>query len=336
MRTFVTMAALAVCTATLAGPLATSDASASLAPDDGQVETTTPIKHLVVVFQENASFDHYFGTYPVAANLDGDPPFTALADTPAVNNLLPSPLNGNRDLRTTNPNLAKPFRFERSQFVTCSQDHGYKAEQRAANGGLMNRFVQATDKSGCADLPRTVPSPQVMGYFDGNTVTALWNYAQHFALDDNAFATTYGPSTPGALNLIAGRTSGASPDNDKTVTKGVVYGDADPAGDVCSDPAKEVALSGPNVGDLLSQAGITWGWFQGGFALDPPGTPTWQESWRSTTSRTTTRSSTSRRRPTRPTCRRHRTPPSVTTTRRTINTTSRTSGRPRTRATSRP
>ena len=87
--------------------------------------------------------------------------------------------------------------------MTCSQNHDYRAEQRAANQGRMDRFVQQTDNSTCKDLPRTVPSPQTMGYFDGNTVTALWNYAQHFALNDNAFGTTYGPSTPGALNLVA-------------------------------------------------------------------------------------------------------------------------------------
>ena len=39
------------------------------------VRTKTPIKHLVVIFQENVSFDHYFGTYPNAANLPGETPF---------------------------------------------------------------------------------------------------------------------------------------------------------------------------------------------------------------------------------------------------------------------
>jgi phospholipase C len=48
-----------------------------------------------------------------------------------------------------------------------------------------------------------------MDYYDGNTVTALWNYAQHFAMSDNSFSTGYGPSTPGALNLVAGNTFGA-------------------------------------------------------------------------------------------------------------------------------
>ena len=45
-----------------------------------------------------------------------------------------------------------------------------------------------------------------MGYYDGNTVTALWNYAQHFAMNDNSYGTNFGPSTDGALNLISGQT----------------------------------------------------------------------------------------------------------------------------------
>ena len=49
-----------------------------------------------------------------------------------------------------------------------------------------------------------------MDYFDGNTVTALWNYAQRFAMSDNFYGTEFGPSTPGALNLISGDLYGAS------------------------------------------------------------------------------------------------------------------------------
>jgi phospholipase C len=272
MHTLVTATALALCTSGLVPLAAVARADATTAAD-----TTTPIEHLVVVFQENASFDHYFGTYPQAANPLGDPPFTVRTDidTPTVNNLLPSPLNEDRDLRVTNPNAALPFRLDRSQFVTCSQSHSYRPEERAANLGLMDRFVQATDNSRCA-LPRPVPSPQVMGYFDGNTVTALWNYAQHYALEDNAFGTTYGPSTPGALNLVAGRTSGATSNtnDNKVVTEGTVFGDPDPLLDDCADLPQRATLSGPNVGDLLSEAGVSWGWFQGGFrrtnSLDAP------------------------------------------------------------------
>ena len=45
-----------------------------------------------------------------------------------------------------------------------------------------------------------------MNYYDGNTVTGLWNYASRFAMSDNSFGTTFGPSTPGAINLVSGNT----------------------------------------------------------------------------------------------------------------------------------
>ena len=49
-----------------------------------------------------------------------------------------------------------------------------------------------------------------MGYYDGNTVTGMWNYAQHYAMNDNSYNTNFGPSTPGALNLISGQTTAST------------------------------------------------------------------------------------------------------------------------------
>ena len=114
-----------------------------------------------------------------------------------------------------------------------------------------------------------------LGYFDGNTVTALWNYAQHFAMSDNSYSTTFGPSTPGALNLISGQTNGVTATLNGTgdeVDGGngslTVIGDPDPIGDVCSNPARnQVTMGGKNIGDLLSAAHVTWGSFMGGFNL---------------------------------------------------------------------
>src|SRR5579884_79884 len=124
------------------------------------LSTTTPIKHLVVIFQENVSFDHYFGTYPYAANPPGEPVFKAKTDTPSVNGLT-------QDLLTNNPNLANPSRLDRSQALTCDQNHDYTPEQQAFDHGLMDKFVQFTSGSSCPD------KNIVMDYYDGNTVTAL-------------------------------------------------------------------------------------------------------------------------------------------------------------------
>src|SRR5260370_17042628 len=79
----------------LVSALALAVAGASAVADDDHggdsdfhhVHTATPIKHLVVIFQENVSFDHYFGTYPNAMNLPGETPFAAKTHTAKVNNL---------------------------------------------------------------------------------------------------------------------------------------------------------------------------------------------------------------------------------------------------------
>ena len=74
----------------------------------------------------------------------------------------------------------------------------------------MDKFVQDTTGGGCTQttFPNQGgygPNGIVMDYYDGNTVTALWNYAQHFTLNDNSYNTQFGPSTPGAINLVCGQ-----------------------------------------------------------------------------------------------------------------------------------
>jgi phospholipase C len=225
--------------------------------------TATPIKHLVVIYDENESYDHYFGTYPSAANLAGETPFTAAAGTPANRNLVSDHVTG-----AANPNSTKPFRLTPAEASTCSGNHNYNPEQQAmdyvAGKARMDKFPQNTYVSTCSS-PFSV-SGLTMGYFDGNTVTGLWNYAQNFAMSDNSYDTTFGPSTPGALNLISGQTHGATATGTGApIANGTLFGDADPTLDGCGK-GTTAQMSGKNVGDLLNAKKITWGWFQGGFA----------------------------------------------------------------------
>ncbi|HLZ60838.1 MAG TPA: alkaline phosphatase family protein [Ktedonosporobacter sp.] len=219
--------------------------------------TKTPIEHIVVIFQENVSFDHYFATYPKAQNPAGEPAFTAADGTPSVNGL-------SGDLLTHNPNLANPQLLGPAQAITCDQDHNYPDEQKSFDQGKMDKFVQFVSGGSCKN------KNIVMDYYDGNTVTALWNYAQHYSMSDKSFGTEFGPSTVGAVNLISGQTHGATPATVAgAVANGSIIGDPRPAFDDCWTGAS-VSLSGTNVGDLLNAKNITWGWFQGGFR--PSGT----------------------------------------------------------------
>ncbi|MCQ4083736.1 alkaline phosphatase family protein [Streptomyces sp. RB6PN25] len=272
----------------LAAASGTVSAAAASAPAYHGAPTATPVKHLVVIYDENVSFDHYFATYPQAANTDGTP-FTPAKNTPKVNNL------ASAGLLKQNPNQYTPSRLSSSQAMTCDQNHNYSPEQYAYDGGKADQFVQDTETSKCSGNLYGEPGLS-MDYYDGNTVTGLWNYAQHYAMSDNSFASGYGPSTPGALELVSGQTHGvisvdpssgtenpkqtATPDpytvaspNAKGV--GTVIDDPDPAFDDCADSDHTsknalAELSGKNIGDLLNAKGVTWGWFQGGFAPSTP------------------------------------------------------------------
>jgi phospholipase C len=276
----------------------------STPPGNGNANTTPPptpptpttaskaIQHVVVIFGENISFDFYYGTYPNALNLPGETKFTAAANTPVPNNYISNP-----GLLTANPNLnaangagaTNPFRLSPAQALTADQDHGYTDEQSAFHGGRMNLFPASVGNPDNPTVLASTGAPNIastkgitMGYYDGNSVTAMWNYAQHYALNDHSFGTNFGPSTPGAVNLISGQTNGVV----NTVNPGgavvadgngglTLISDADPTGDICSSTTSSLSMSGTNVGDLLNTKGVTWGWFEGGFDLtvtNPNGT----------------------------------------------------------------
>ncbi|MDE3123489.1 MAG: alkaline phosphatase family protein [Paracoccaceae bacterium] len=249
--------------------------------------TATPIKHLVVIFQENVSFDHYFATYPKAANPAGEPAFHAAEGTPAqIDTLAHAGLldkNPNADAQN-GADASGPFRLDRTQAGTADQNHGYTAEQAAFDNFRMDLFPKHTGKGSKDGAGAFGTKGQVMGYYDGNTVTALWTYAQNYAMNDANFSTTFGPSTPGAINLVSGQTNGVflppgyklekdgTYDGGRVVPDGqggwTMISDLDPTGDVCSNPKYPTALmTGKNVGDLMNARGVTWGWFEGGFDL---------------------------------------------------------------------
>jgi phospholipase C len=297
-------------------PTTTTTTPANTTSPQNALTTATPIKHLVVIFGENESFDHYFGTYPQSANPAGEPTTASSAapsNTSTVNGYLRTAtlLSANPN-QTNAANLAKvsdksqlnPFRLDRSQFDTASQNHAYTPEQLATDNLAMDAFVANTGKGGAGGTPTPVAgtaasgafstAAQVLGYFDGNTVTAMWNYAQNYAMSDNAFTDSFGPSTPGAINVVAGTTSGADalvagdtiPDGQGRFT---MINDADPRGDTCSNTAIVTQMNTKNIGDLLNAANITWGGFMGGFDLTATNTNGTTKCARSTVSPNTSR-----------------------------------------------
>jgi len=250
--------------------------SAAISAQD-QLATTTPIKHVVVIYGENVSFDHYFATYPNATNPAGEPAFTAASGTPAVHGLSGTLLtaNANASNALNGTGATNPFRLDRTQAATADQNHAYTAEEQAYDNGAMDLFPKYTGNGTSGGAGAFGTTGQVMGYYDGNTVTALWNYAQHYAMSDNAYTDTYGPSTPGALEVVSGQTNGMrivkSSKTSYYVNDGqngfTMINDVDPANDLCSSATDTALMSGKNIGDLLNAHNVTWGGFMGGFNL---------------------------------------------------------------------
>ena len=70
----------------------------------------------------------------------------------------------------------------------------------------MDRFVQFTSGN-CAIPGASDTSPGIgMDYYDGNTATGLWNYAQHYGMSDNSWDATFGPTMIGSLNMFGATT----------------------------------------------------------------------------------------------------------------------------------
>jgi phospholipase C len=292
-------ALIAAVVALSTGGSVAADKATGVNPDS--LNTKTPIKHLVVVFNENRSFDHYFGTYPNALNPEGEPVFEPAKNTPRdTNNLLSSPglltnnPNANPNVVPSNgatvtqpsngTNAANPFRLDRTQADSAGENHSYLPEQLAYDNGKNDLFPLEVGNGTAGGAGAFGTKGQVMGFFDGNTVTAYWNYAQNFAMSDNAWGDNYGPSTPGLLNMFAGTTNGIVPTNNGGSAQSgnaladsqggfTLIGDIDPTMDVCSvatQPNKAgttVASTAKNIGDLLNSSNIPWGSFVGGFDL---------------------------------------------------------------------
>ena len=247
------------------------------------------VHHVFVIYQENRSFDSYFGSYPGTDNLA-----TAEART-----------HGFRQWDAIGKKWIVPFLLKAAD--TSDADHSREALLAKVDHGRMDDFVGYEDQN-LVDVKLT--SPQfaeqlgmlTMSHEDCTTIPFLWMYAHRFALYDHIFQAMYGPSTPGNIDLIAGQTgqtqAARHPDQAFKSIYGVgdpVVNDENPAFGPYAYPDQALgshqldqtyatlmlSLSGRNasevkadtddvkddIGELmkLNHKAISWGWYQEGF-----------------------------------------------------------------------
>jgi phospholipase C len=254
----------------------------------------TRIHHVFVIYQENRSFDSYFGTFPGADNLTtAEARAHGFAQYDPIGNQWIGPF------RLSDPDLA-------------DADHSRPALYAKADGGKMDLYVAAEEgsmlRSGATVQQAQRVGILTMAHEDCDTVPFLWKYAKTFALYDHIFQAMYGPSTPGNIDLVAAQTgqtqwarhpSQGTGDTDDSPGVPVVN-DLYPAfGPYHKGEPKEkqvdltfanlfLTLSGVSATnaiidnadikeDISSLAGtgkqaIPWGWYQEGFKDDGSGT----------------------------------------------------------------
>lgn len=152
-------------------------------------QPVTKIQHIIVIMQENHSFDNFFGTFP------GLDPKYALNDTKCQLT----------DIHNPNSNCVHPFNGDSINAQIQSMDllHDWSSAQLAHDNGLMDAFVYAQTQKSRIDFPT-----YAMSYFTSKSLPNYWDYATYYSLDANFFSSSFGPSYPNHLYMVAAQDYG--------------------------------------------------------------------------------------------------------------------------------
>lgn len=217
--------ALSLC---LSAPLSGCDAAAPLAP------ASSNITHLVVIVQENHTFDNHFGRY-CQAPTGSEPTCT---DGPDCCERGPD----------TDPGTGMaPINLDDAAHAAYDPNHQSECEALEINGGKMDQFVAGADTSGCSD-------PRNFAYSDEHVIKPYWDLAAGGALADRYFQPIVGQSSSNDMYLA--RAQFVFLDN---------AAEPDSLGARCGIVSKFATYDGPTIADLLVEKGVTWAWYAGGW-----------------------------------------------------------------------
>ncbi|QSA98746.1 alkaline phosphatase family protein [Methylococcus sp. EFPC2] len=249
------------------------------------------IGHIVVIYLENRSFDHLYGRFPGADGLDDAKPLNTVqidergnpyATLPPVLNTSKKPLARDPRFPADLPNGS----FDLGLYVkpaekTGDLTHRFYHHQAQINGGKLNRFAQVSDAGGLT-----------MGHYDGSKLP-LWQYALRYTLADHFFQAAYGgsflnhqwlvcacspffPKAPDGMKARLGKGGELEKDGELTPDGYAVNSiyPAQPPYPESSAPDKRLPpQTAPTIGDRLSEKGISWAWYAGGWNDAEAGKP---------------------------------------------------------------
>jgi len=229
----------------------------------GPTETVSPsppavgihkIRHVVIIMQENRSFDSYFGTYPGADGIPG------LAGNPGTVPCVPNPSNGS---------CVRPYHD--TQDRSLGGPHSMSNAEADIDGGKMDGFVGQQQKgiAGCVQTFNPAcgnagGTPDVMGYHDGSDIPNYWTYARDFVLQDHMFESNISWSLPAHLYMVSEWSARCTVKNDPMSCHNAVQNPADPP-----DYLRRLGVQNPNdpsyawtdLTYLMHRDGVSWAYY---------------------------------------------------------------------------
>jgi phospholipase C len=204
-----------------AAALVLSAAAGPLAAGATEPEPNTPIRHFMVLLQENHTFDNYFGTYPGA---DGIPPDVCMPVDPAAHRIQWHRRGG---VAASDVNCVQPWHIGSQPIEDL--DHSEATFLAQFDDGRLDGFVQAIDA-------RNENGRQAMGYYDGQDLPFYWNLAERYTLFDRFFSSAKSGSLENHMFWVAGK-----------------------AGNVADlGPGDGFDPGPPTIFDELQSAGVSW------------------------------------------------------------------------------
>jgi phospholipase C len=230
------------------------DASASVVREaDGSPSGIHKIRHVVIIMQENRSFDSYFGTFPGADGIPG------LAGNPGSLPCLPDPLRH----RCLHP-------YHDWSPSNGGGPHGHGNAVADIAGGRMNGFVVQVrrgkarycrvqiDSPWCSRDPKR---PDVMGYHDWREIPNYWDYASRFVLQDHMFESDSSWSLPSHLYLVSGWSARCTRAGDPMSCRAAVQDPGSPPGGPGNTTGKPPDYAWTDLTWLLHRDQVSWGYY---------------------------------------------------------------------------
>ncbi len=210
------------------------------------------IRHVVIIMQENRSFDSYFGTYSGADGIPG------LAGNPGTLPCLPDPLLHH---------CQRPYHDKDA--TNFGGPHDHVAAMADLAGGRMDGFVVDAEQGkikACRQFAapwctRHVRKPDVMGYHDAREIPNYWAYANHFVLQDHMFEADSSWSMPEHLYLVSGWSAHCAKKGDPMSCRSSVNHPGSPPHSPDNPTAKAPDYAWTDLTYLLHKNGISWGYY---------------------------------------------------------------------------